>query len=135
MAVDIKWASLDKTEISSCNYYHHRIETLQGDAETDGFAVNKASEADFLSFIKSIPSARKAELVLMDNGNFRAVWKDKNGDHLGVQFLGERMAEYVIFKQRPSAGSVSRVAGIDTLDGVITQLQAFDLDLESLEAA
>ena len=71
----------------------------------------------------------------MDNGNFRAVWKDKNGDHLGVQFLGDQMAEYVIFKQRPLAGSVSRVAGIDTLDGVITQLQAFDLDLESLEAA
>ena len=71
----------------------------------------------------------------MDNGNFRAIWKDRNGDHLGVQFLGEQMAEYVIFKQRPSVESVSRVAGIDTLEGVRTQLQAFDLDLESLEAA
>ena len=115
--------------------YHHRIETLRSDAEIEGFAVNDASEENFWSFIGVIPSGRKAELVLMDNGNFRAVWKDKNGDHLGVQFLGERMAEYVIFKQRPSAGSVSRVAGIDTLDGVITQLQAFDLDLESLESA
>ena len=71
----------------------------------------------------------------MDNGNFRAVWQDKNGDHLGVQFLGERMAEYVIFKQRQSAGSVSRVAGIDTLEGLIAQLQAFDLNLESLESS
>ena len=115
--------------------YHHRIETLRSDAEIEGFAVNNASEENFWSFIGSIPSARKAELVLMDNGNFRAVWKDKNGDHLGVQFLGEQMAEFVIFKQRQSAGSVSRVAGIDTLEGVITQLQAFDLDLESLEAA
>ena len=115
--------------------YHHRIETLRSDAEIEGLAVNNASEDNFWSFIGSIPSARKAELVLMDNGNFRAVWQDKNGDHLGVQFLGERMAEYVIFKQRQSAGSVSRVAGIDTLEGVITQLQAFDLDLESLEVA
>lgn len=115
--------------------YHHRIETLRSDAEIEGFAVNNASEEDFWSFIGSIPSAKKAELVLMDNGNFRAVWKGKNGDHLGIQFLGEQMAEYVIFKQRPSAGSVSRVAGIDTFDGVITQLQAFDLDLESSESA
>ena len=115
--------------------YHHRIETLRSDAEIEGLAVNNTSEDNFWSFIGSIPSARKAELVLMDNGNFRAVWQDKNGDHLGVQFLGERMTEYVIFKQRQSAGSVSRVAGIDTLEGVITQLQAFDLDLESLEAA
>ena len=115
--------------------YHHRIERLRTDAEIDGFSVNKASEANFWSFIGSIPSVRKAELVLMDNGNFRAVWKDKNGDHLGVQFLGDQMAEYVIFKHRPAAGSVSRVAGIDTLEGVITQLHAFDLDLEPLAAA
>ena len=108
---------------------------MRTDAEIDGFSVNKASEANFWSFIGSIPSVRKAELVLMDNGNFRAVWKDKNGDHLGVQFLGDQMAEYVIFKHRPAAGSVSRVAGIDTLEGVITQLHAFDLDLEPLAAA
>ena len=115
--------------------YHQRIDTLRSDAEIEGFAVNNASEENFWSFIGSLPSARKAELVLMDNGNFRAVWKDKKGSHLGVQFLGKQMAEYVIFKQRPEAESVSRVAGIDTLEGVITQLQAFDLDIESLEAA
>lgn len=114
--------------------YHHRIETLRNDAEIEGLAVNNASEENFWSFIGLIPSARKAELVMMDNGNFRAVWKNKSGDHLGVQFLGEQMAEFVIFKHRSSAASVSRVAGIDTLEGVITQIQAFDLDLESLEA-
>lgn len=122
------------TELTT-HAYHRRIETLRSDAEIEGFVVNDTSEENFWSFIGSIPSAKKAELVLMDNGNLRAVWKDKNGDHLGVQFLGEQMVEYVIFKQRPSAGSVSRVAGIDTLDGVITQLQAFDLDLESLGSA
>ena len=114
--------------------YHLRIETLRSDAEIEEFAVNDASEENFWSFIGSIPSARKAELVLMDNGNFRAVWKDKNGDHLGVQFLGEQMAEYVIFKYRTGARGVSRVAGIDTLEGVINQLHAFDLDLEPLVA-
>ena len=118
-----------------CNYYNYRIEALRSDAEIEGIAVNNASEENLWLFIGSIPPARKAELVLMDNGNFRAVWKDKNGDQLGIQFLGERMAEYVIFKQRPSVEKVSRVAGIDTLDGVITQLQAFDLDFESLALA
>jgi len=126
---------MSKTEISPCNYYQHRVETLRSDAEIEGSAVNDTSEENFWSFVGSIPSARKAELLLMDNGNFRAVWKDKSGDHLGVQFLGEQMAEYVIFKQQPSAGSVSRVAGIDTLEGVRTQLEAFGLDLESLESA
>ena len=132
MAVDIEWTCQDKTEISPCNYYHHRIERLQSDADIEGYSVNIASEVNFRSFIGSIPSARKAELALMDNGNFRAVWKNKNGDHLGVQFLGEQMAEYVIFKHRPAAGSVSRVAAIDTFEGVITRLHAFGLDIEPL---
>lgn len=114
---------------------NNSIETLRSDAEIEGFTFNNASEENFWSFIGLIPSARKAELVLMDNGNFRAVWKDKNSGHLGVQFLGDQMAEYVIFKQRPSVASVSRVAGIDTLEGVLNQLEAFDLNLESLESA
>ena len=115
--------------------YSHRIETLRRDAEIERFSVNEDSETDFWRFIGSVPAAKQAELVLMDNGNLRAVWKDKNGDHLGVQFLGERMAEYVIFKHRPDAARVSRVAGVDTLEAVLTQLHTFDLDLETLAAA
>ena len=52
VAVDIEQTCLSKTDISPCNYYHHRIETLQSDAETEGFAVNNVSEENFWSFIE-----------------------------------------------------------------------------------
>jgi len=107
--------------------YRNRIEVLRSDAQRDGFAMNEVSEADFWSFIESISFAQKAGLVLLDNGNLRAVWKDENGSHLGLQFLGTRLVEYVIFKRRQATKDISRVAGQDTIEGIKKKIRAFDL--------
>ena len=64
----------------------------------------------------------------MDNGNLRAIWKNEAGSRVGIQFLGSQMAEYVIFRRRPATTDVSRVAGIDTLEGIKRQIHAFDLN-------
>ena len=107
--------------------YSLRIELLRSDAEDDGFVLNESSEKDFWQYIRSAPFAQKAGLVLVDNGNLRAVWKGDDESHLGIQFLGNQWVEYVIFKRRPSTSDVARVAGRDTLDGVKRQIDAFDL--------
>lgn len=107
--------------------YRSRIAELREYGIEDGVIVNPASEKDFWSFVKSLPAARPGSLVLMDNGNLRAVWKGEQGSHLGLQFLGRRMVEYVIFKRRPRAKQVSRVAGADTFDGIKRQIAAFEL--------
>ena len=109
--------------------YRSRIEVLRSDAELDGFAVNEVSERDFWSFVNSVSFVRKAEVVLVDNGNLRAVWGGEGGSHLGLQFLGNRLVEYVIFKRRQTDRDVSRAAGRDTLDGIKKQIHAFDLTL------
>ena len=107
--------------------YRNRIEVLRSDAQLDGFAMNEASEEDFWSFIESISFAQKAGLVLLDNGNLRAVWKGENGNHLGLQFLGNRLVEYVIFKRHQATKDVSRVADRDTIEGIKRQIRASDL--------
>jgi hypothetical protein len=107
--------------------YSLRIEVLRSDAEDDGFVLNEASERDFWHYIRSVPFAQKAGLVLVDNGDLRAVWKGDDESHLGIQFLGNQWVEYVIFKRRPSTIDVARVASRDTLDGVKRQIDAFDL--------
>ncbi len=107
--------------------YDARVEALRSDAEIEGFAINPASESDFRSFFDSIPFAQKASVVLLDNGNLRAVWKTADGDHVGIQFLGDSQAEYVIFKRQSTSQNVSRVADIDTLDGLKKQIRSFDL--------
>ena len=107
--------------------YSRRIEVLRSDAEDDGFVLNEASERDFWQYIRSVPFAQKTGLVLVDNGNLRAVWKGDDESLLGIQFLGNQWVEYVIFKRRPSTSDVARVAGRDTLDRLKRQIDAFDL--------
>ena len=48
--------------------------------------------------------------------------------HVALQFLGGGHVQYVIFKRRPGAAKVSRVAGTDTFDGIKRQVEAFDLN-------
>ncbi len=107
--------------------YFFRINTLRLAAAQDGYSLNSASEFDFWRFIGANPRLRKGNLVLIDNGNLRAVWRDEQKTHLGLQFLGEGMVQYVIFKRREAARPISRVAGRDTFEGIKQQIQAFEL--------
>lgn len=63
----------------------------------------------------------------MDNGNLRVIWRDGREAHLGLQFLGGRMVQYVIFRKRENEPSISRVAGRDSLEGLERQVDAFEL--------
>lgn len=107
--------------------YESRMKLLKDEAVHDGYVLNPASEIDFRHFIHSTPEICKGNLVLMDNGNLRAIWKDKQGTHLGLQFLGGGMVQYVIFKQREQGHQISRVAGRDTLEGLKPQIDTFGL--------
>ena len=107
--------------------YKVRIEYLRSEAELDGITVNEASERDFWSFFRSMPFLRKSGVILMDNGNLRAVWRGEHKSRLGLQFLGDQSVEFVIFKRRQAAKEVSRAAGFDTLNGFKKQIHAFDL--------
>lgn len=108
--------------------YRERIVELINDAAPDGISLNNASEGDFWTFLMAQNFFWKNKLFLLDNGNLRAVWNSETGDQIGLQFLGNGTIQYVIFKHRPQAEFVSRVAGRDTVDGVRRQIAAFDLE-------
>ena len=107
--------------------YRSRIRTLCADAADEGYSVRSASERGFWNFVSGMPHLRKGDVVLMDNGNLRAVWKDEKGTHLGLQFLGEGVVQYVIFKRRNRSRQISRVTGRDTLEGFKFQIDAYQL--------
>ena len=107
--------------------YSLRIEELKAYAQEDEIEVNEASQRDFWDFVDSLSSTKRASLVLCDNGNLKAVWKDAQASHLGIQFLGNGQGEYVIFKHRQRTSEISRVAGIDTLQGIKNLMTAFDI--------
>ena len=108
--------------------YKSRIRVLKEQAELDGYTLNQRSKAAFLEFIDKNPLIKRGRLVLTENGNLRAVWKGKNGAHVGLQFLDGRSIQYVIFKQRETSSPVSRAYGRDTMRGISKQIETFDLD-------
>ncbi len=108
--------------------YVSRIEFLREEAAEEGMNFNENSRRDFWRFIEKIPFARRGRLFLMDNGDLRVVWDDNEDSLVGIQLLGNSSARYVIFKRRTESGFVSRVAGSDTLNGVTSQIKAFELD-------
>ena len=111
----------------SISAFQDRIEELQNEAELDGYSINAASRYSFWHFFKRNPLITRDRLVLMENGNLRAVWKGKNGAHIGLQFLDQSSVQYVIFKHRHPSLPVSRVYGRDTMEGILRQIHAFDL--------
>lgn len=108
--------------------YKKRIRILKEQAELDGYSLNQPSKAAFLEFLEKNPLVGRGRLVLMENGNLRAVWEGENGARIGLQFLNNRSIQYVIFKQRETSAPVSRVYGRDTMKGISKQIDAFDLD-------
>ena len=107
--------------------YEDRIDFLKKEAEIEGISFNKESESDFWSFIKSIPFIKKGSLFLEDSGNLRAVWKDGNRNHLGLQFYGNDWMQYVIFKHYTEK-EIGRVAGRDNQQGIKDKIHTYDLN-------
>ncbi len=108
--------------------YRPRIEYLQKAVEQEGYKLNRESEKDFEKFVRSHPGLREGELVLIDNGNLRAVWEDGLDTFLGLQFLGSNMVQFAIFKPRRAGQSISRIAGRDVLEMIDLQIAAFELE-------
>ena len=103
--------------------YHNRIVALKDDAMLDEIPFRAASERDFWEFMRSIPFTRRANVVVTDSGNLRAVWRGNGDKHVGLQFLGDRWVEYVIWTRRTGSTRIAPKAGQDTLEGVQEQIR------------
>lgn len=107
--------------------YDKRLRVLGELAMRDGSFINEESLRGLTEFFLCNPFIRRGRLVLMENGNLRAVWKGAPQAHVGLQFLDRRTVQYVIFARREPSAATSRAAGTDTIQGVRRQIEAFDL--------
>lgn len=110
--------------------YLDRIELLANLGSFDHIALNESSVRDFFSFIDSASYSRRASLVLLDNGNIRAVWKLDGHGRVGIQFQGDRKVSFVIFKGLTLKDRSSRDFGADTMEGVRSRIRDFGFDME-----
>ena len=107
--------------------YDDRISVLEEQAYAEGYYLNSGSKETFQDFFRNNPLIRLGYLVLLENGNLRAVWKGRNASHIGLQFLVNGHIQYVLFKQRHPDLPVSRAYGRDTPSGILQQISALQL--------
>ena len=93
----------------------------------EGISLNSGSRKIFQQFLQSNPLVRLGHLVLLENGNLRAVWKGDDASQVGLQFLEDGQIQYVLFKRRHAEQPISRAYGRDTPHGIIRQVNALEL--------
>jgi hypothetical protein len=101
-----------------------RVQSLKIEAELDGVPFSLASYADFLSFLTETQPRSRPSLFLNDNGNLRVLWRNDAREQIGLQFLGGGNIQFVIFKHRPGADAMTRVAGMDTKANILGYIKA-----------
>ena len=93
-------------------------------AAEDEIEMSPSSFWDLWSFISIRPSAPVPNVFALDNGNFRAVWKTSEGERIALEFRGSQIVGFVIFEYDRSLGKMMRMAGLQVLNRIQTQIIA-----------
>lgn len=83
--------------------YRERIDTLLGHASEEGIVARDESRTDFNLFVDTTIPTSKAMLVILDNGNLRATWRECRS-RLSLEFTGDRLVRYVVFMPEDANG-------------------------------
>ena len=122
------WNTTPKSDILELRSprYRKRVETLMGYASEEGITVNNPSVKDFEQFVDVVISTSKAMLVVMDNGNVRAIWKNSHS-RLGVEFRGGGRVHYVVSMQMPLEGKLYEDSGECSFDEIRASVDRWGL--------
>lgn len=104
-----------------------RLAELESAAEDEGIHLSEASEHDLKHFLSTHSFSRRPYLSLLENGNLRVLWKNAEGEQIGLQFRGGQEVQFVLFAKRHAPKTMARSAGRDTLAGIDRQIDAADL--------
>lgn len=105
--------------------YESRLADLRSYGEDDGIELSIVSEREFLDFACTEPQTKLASVVLLDNGNLRAVWR-MGQQEVGVQFCGGGLIQYLISREYDD-GHITHTADRGTFEDLLAALEDADL--------
>ncbi len=112
---------------SQLRLYEKQIETLKEYARDDGYDLHEDSYANFIKFFANYSQLVRADVVLLDNGNLRAIWKGKNGGEIGLQFLTDSHVQYVLFSESGPKDTTSKPYGRGGFEETMKEIKNFGL--------
>jgi hypothetical protein len=85
------------------------------------------SLSDLLLFMSQISFGRRPAIYLLDNGNFRAVWRNIENEQAALQFRGDDIVHCVFFLKRKAPRlPLNQETLIDVIPNVRARLIAFE---------
>ena len=105
--------------------YEQRIDQLKVIGEEEDIFVSTKSCEDFWIFIRNYCSSPQAGLILTDEGNLVAIWREANGSTVEVEFWGAGQCRLIIFKDPAAPLRVLPEISRDTLANIGEKLGAF----------
>lgn len=108
------------------DHLNRRISDIKSIAQDEGIKINAESEKDLMLFLTRHPFSRRPYLSLLDNGNYRALWKNSEGEQIGLQFLGDEIVQFVFFmcRNKKESSVVMSSCGKDTVADIFKQITA-----------
>lgn len=104
-----------------------RLNELKIEAIAEKLPISSESEKDLLEFIERRVFTRRPFITLLDNGNLRVLWKNSEGEQIGLQFLGDKKVQYVFFAKRAKDDFIARSSGIDSLSEIDRHINIHEL--------
>ena len=101
-----------------------RLQFLRVEAEIENMPFSESSQAALWSFLQEVEPTARPRLYLNENGNLRALWKNSDGEQIGLEFLGNHAIQYVIFRRRERIGTMARLVGIESDDRIFAHIRA-----------
>lgn len=105
-----------------------RLSELRREAKEENLPYSERSEHDLFKFFFLYPAVARPRLFLLENGNLRALWRNSEGEQIGLQFRGGEQVQYVIFARRGHTDAIARSAGRDLLLNVERLIEAHDAE-------
>lgn len=105
--------------------YQARIHHLQAIAEDEDIFFSSESCHDFWLFIRGYCPSPQAGLILTDDGNLVAIWRDADGSTVEVEFLGNQQCKRIVFRDPQNPLRVLPEITNDTLASIGQQIGEF----------
>lgn len=118
----------DKFSETALTKIESRLQDLRALSEDEGEPYSQDSESALKAFLGKIAAKNRPYIALLDNGNLRALWKDLQGQQIGIQFLGDEHIQFVLFAKREGDMPMAKLFGQDIFSGLIKTIRANNLD-------
>ncbi len=108
-------------------HYTQRLAYLRQEGQIENISINSDSQSAFWQLLDVIPDAKQAEIILLDNGNLRAYWRNEAREYVGLEIVNDASLRCLMHKRSQSGEFDTKIVRSSTIDEMIEAIDAFGM--------